>query len=490
MQALVSIIIPVYNMERFVAETLDSVLKTNYPNFEVVCVDDGSKDNSLKILREYEQKDSRVRVFSKENGGVCSARNMAIENARGEFVLPVDSDNLIEPTFVERAAQVLSDDSEVKLVVPRADLFGERSGEWITPDFDINLLARKNIIDNCAMYRRADWLKIGGYCREIMTREDWDFWISLLKDGGKVVRLNTIEFHYRFRSDSKRNLLRKKKTNVVEMVNLRHIEFFQKVLGGPLRQNRTWSKFINFMYRLSHPCRLHLSQDFADFEYFMKALPHIFKTSRGKVLYHRRNEIRDIEYKGHQFVVKSFAKPNIINKFVYGIFRPSKAKRSFDYAEMLIKKGLGSPKPVGYFNERFLFLFSKSYFVTLLSDCNYTYSDLLTSDFGEDRPAILKAIANYAARLHNLGMLHKDHSRGNILFKLNDDKTVDVEMIDLNRIRFYDTVTMEMGCQNFAERLPASDNDRKIMAEEYAKVRNLNADDCLKLMLEFNKEKK
>ena len=79
---LVSVIIPVYNMDRFVQETLDSVLASDYPNFEVIVVDDGSTDNSNAILQEYERKDSRIHLFSQPNRGVSSARNKALEEAK------------------------------------------------------------------------------------------------------------------------------------------------------------------------------------------------------------------------------------------------------------------------------------------------------------------------------------------------------------------------------------------------------------------------
>ncbi|MGO8078119.1 hypothetical protein AB9F41_37935, partial [Rhizobium leguminosarum] len=72
------------------------------------------------------------------------------------------------------------------------------------PEFSLSLLARRNHIDTCALYRRTDFDRIGGYCEEIIAREDWDFWISLLKDGGEVVRLPEVGCYYRVRKQSKR----------------------------------------------------------------------------------------------------------------------------------------------------------------------------------------------------------------------------------------------------------------------------------------------
>ncbi|MFR9603468.1 MAG: glycosyltransferase family A protein [Rikenellaceae bacterium] len=241
---------PVYNMSEFLSETLDSVLATQYPQLEVVVVDDGSTDNSLDICRDYAQKDPRVQIYTQPNAGACAARNHAIRMAKGEFILPVDGDNLITPNFVSLAVEQIQRDSEVKVVCPRTFFIGDRSGEWILPKFSLNLLATKNLMDTTAMYRRADWVRIGGYCDELMTREDWDFWISMLKDGGKVVRLTEVTFYYRRRAGSKRIRGRKLKGHVTEILNKRHAEFYERELGGPLHNSRSWSKTINRFRKL------------------------------------------------------------------------------------------------------------------------------------------------------------------------------------------------------------------------------------------------
>ena len=82
---LVSVVVPVYNMEAFLPETLDSILASVYPNFEVVVVDDGSKDASYRIACSYAEKDKRVRAYTQPNGGACAARNQAVRLAKGEF---------------------------------------------------------------------------------------------------------------------------------------------------------------------------------------------------------------------------------------------------------------------------------------------------------------------------------------------------------------------------------------------------------------------
>lgn len=246
---LVSVIIPVYNMAEFIGETLDSVLASTYPAIEVVVMDDGSKDNSMAIVQEYAACDARVKPYSQPNAGACAARNHAISLAQGHYILPVDSDDKIAPQFIAEAVKVLEQDPEVKVVYSRAEFFGDRTGEWKLQDFDINLLARKNFIPITAVYRKIEWERAGGYCEEIIAREDWEFWISVLKNGGKVVKLPQVLLFYRFRQNSKRVSDRKLKHHVIDTLNKRHPEFFERYLGGPLRYNRSWSWVINRLTR-------------------------------------------------------------------------------------------------------------------------------------------------------------------------------------------------------------------------------------------------
>lgn len=98
---LVSIIIPAYNTEKYVHRAIESSIRQTHKNIEVIVIDDGSKDNTLEVARRYAEKDSRVRVFHKENGGVSSARNMGIREAHGEYITFLDSDDWFEDCAVE-----------------------------------------------------------------------------------------------------------------------------------------------------------------------------------------------------------------------------------------------------------------------------------------------------------------------------------------------------------------------------------------------------
>lgn len=97
---IISVIVPVYNAEKFLHRCIDSILVQSFTDFELLLINDGSKDSSGRICDEYATKDSRVRVFHKENGGVSSARNLGLDNAKGEWIAFVDADDYIDKDFL------------------------------------------------------------------------------------------------------------------------------------------------------------------------------------------------------------------------------------------------------------------------------------------------------------------------------------------------------------------------------------------------------
>lgn len=184
---LVSIVIPVYNMEEYLEETLCSVLASTYPHIEVILMDDGSKDSSLCIAEKFAAQYENVYAYSQPNGGVAVARNQAIVFSRGEYIYPLDADDLLDPDFILLAVHTMNEDNNIKVVCSEDYYIGEKNGPWRVPEYSIQLLARKNMIAISALYRKIDWIRVGGYCENIIAREDWDFWISILKNGGRVI---------------------------------------------------------------------------------------------------------------------------------------------------------------------------------------------------------------------------------------------------------------------------------------------------------------
>ncbi len=109
-----SIIIPIYNMQEYLHNSIESVIHQTYSNLEIICVNDGSKDNSLAILKEYQAKDERIKIIDKPNGGVSSARNAGIEAATGDYIMFLDPDDAYDLTLCEKvAAKIETDNADI-----------------------------------------------------------------------------------------------------------------------------------------------------------------------------------------------------------------------------------------------------------------------------------------------------------------------------------------------------------------------------------------
>ena len=332
-------------------------------------------------------------------------------------------------------------------------------------------------MDTCAMYRKSDWERIGGYCEGIIAREDWEFWISMLKDGGEVRKLPYIALHYRVREGSKRVTDRALKKHVIAVLNRRHPEFFQRFLGGPLRYRRTWSRVINFISGIFSPSKVFVSEEFKSLSPWIYNLPQSFDND-GISIYKGRNELREKETPQGTMIVKSYKRPHFINRIVYEYFRSSKAERAYQYAELFRSNGIGSPQPVGFITKGNYCLFDKSYFVCLKSECPYTFRDFAKKSF-ERKNEILQEIGKVTARMHEAGLYHEDYSAGNILFR-DDLPEIKIEIIDLNRLTF-GKVNLEKGCKNF-ERLPMDEETIRVMIGAYAEARGFDKEQCIKIV--------
>ena len=109
MNPIISIIVPVYNVEEYLQRCIDSILNQRFKDFELILINDGSTDNSLKICKEYSLSDSRVKVINKENGGLSSARNAGINIAKGKYIGFVDSDDWINEEMYQTLYNLLQE---------------------------------------------------------------------------------------------------------------------------------------------------------------------------------------------------------------------------------------------------------------------------------------------------------------------------------------------------------------------------------------------
>lgn len=233
---LVSVIIPCYNQAQYLDEALESVFNQSYKHWECIIVNDGSSDNTDKIAKKWIARDARFKYIFKENGGVSSARNLGIRIAVGEYILPLDGDDKIGKEYVKEAIMSFEKDNSLKVVYCKAEKFGDEKGEWILNHFSLYNLSKKNIIFCSALYRKNDWKSVGGYDVNMDNGlEDWEFWIAILKNGGKVYCLQEVGFYYRIKEKSRNNqLIGKDKKNLLEYLNIKHVDFFVKQLGDSI----------------------------------------------------------------------------------------------------------------------------------------------------------------------------------------------------------------------------------------------------------------
>lgn len=231
---VVSIIVPCYNQAQYLEEALQSVLDQTYQQWECIVVNDGSLDATDVIIKPWLEKDARFKYLKKINGGLCSARNSGILMADGEFILPLDADDKIASNYLKLAIEAFKTDKSLKVVYCKAEKFGDESGVWNLPNFSLENLARKNMIFCSAFFRKKEWELVQGYDeRMIYGWEDWEFWISILKNGGNVKRLDEICFFYRTKPNSMLLKVRQKQGNYLfEYLSLKHTDFFVKQYGS------------------------------------------------------------------------------------------------------------------------------------------------------------------------------------------------------------------------------------------------------------------
>ncbi|MBY0759325.1 glycosyltransferase family 2 protein [Sellimonas caecigallum] len=189
MASLISIIIPIYNSASYLGKCLDSILSQTYADFEAICIDDNSTDNSLEILQKYSEKDARIKVIHKKNEGVSLARNVGLDVAQGEFLLFVDSDDWIEKCTCEIAIQkILQEEADV-IIWPYVRERGNESKKKVIFNHD-------TIFDQTSIQEKLHRRMIGIIDQELEQPENAD---ALCTVWGKLYRRSIVEEnHLRF----------------------------------------------------------------------------------------------------------------------------------------------------------------------------------------------------------------------------------------------------------------------------------------------------
>ena len=232
MNPLISVIVPCYNQAQYLDECLQSVLDQTYTDWECIIVNDGSSDHTEEVAKKWLKKDPRFKYIHKENGGLSSARNAGITQAKGEWVLPLDADDKIGNLYLELAEKEFSKNPTV--IYCNAEFFGNMQKKWEMPRYDYGNLIYYNQIFCSAFFRKIDWQKVNGYDENMkFGREDWEFWMAILNEDSMVIRLEYLGFHYRRKEISMDVKINKN----VEVLNNAENYIFKKHLNKYLSES-------------------------------------------------------------------------------------------------------------------------------------------------------------------------------------------------------------------------------------------------------------
>lgn len=183
----------------------------------------------------------------------------------------------------------------------------------------------------------------------------------------------------------------------------------------------------------------------------------------------QRNKIKLFELGTITVNVKSFRIPNIVNKLVYRFFRKSKAQRSYEFAHLLLKKGIGTPQPIAYFENRNLFSLRESYYMSEQLAADLTFRELIEIPDYPEHEIILRQFTRFTFELHEKGIEFLDHTPGNTLIKKVSDGQYAFFLVDLNRMKFHSSMTFEQRIINMAK-LTAETHLVTVISDEYAKL--------------------
>jgi glycosyltransferase involved in cell wall biosynthesis len=195
---LIAVIVPCYNQAQFLNEALDSILAQTHTGWECIIVNDGSTDDTELISNQYLAKDERFKYVFRQNGGLSAARNTGIGMASGEYILPLDADDIIGPQYMELALKAFSLNQTLALVYAKAKKFGLENTDWDLPAYSYPNLLLNNCIYCSAFFKRAAWEKHDGYNTELKSGwEDWAFWVKILSADDEVYQIPQTLFYYR-----------------------------------------------------------------------------------------------------------------------------------------------------------------------------------------------------------------------------------------------------------------------------------------------------
>ena len=201
----VTVVIPCFNDGAFINEAIQSILNQTLKPDQIIVVDDGSEDDTKAVLKAI--KEDTVTVMFQSNTGVSSARNVGISQAETDYILTLDADDIFEPTFMEKALQIMESDNNIAVVgCYYRGFIGNTLDAKIEKPLGGKLsdfLVKNNGL-GCSLFRKKSWKLVSGYDENMLYGyEDWEFWINILKEGQSMYIIEEPLFKYRTKKNSR-----------------------------------------------------------------------------------------------------------------------------------------------------------------------------------------------------------------------------------------------------------------------------------------------
>ena len=292
MKELISVIVPVYNAEEYLNRCVESILKQSYKNFEIILIDDGSSDNSLDICHALAKRDDRIRVIHKENGGASSARNVGLNNANGNWIIFVDSDDWIEDDML-KILHNLAKKYTVPMVVCEMNMIKGKYNFNNIIEEKITVLSRNDLLNRffrvhgesdthrvCGMIIRRDILKNYKFI-EGMMNEDVETSYYLARICNSAIYINTPLYNYfQNRNGVTNSIFNKKKLDLLyiwdivkkqvekytpEYINLCEMNIKRAHFTLLTQMNiNGYNKNDKFMIKIKHELKREVRKNFLD----------------------------------------------------------------------------------------------------------------------------------------------------------------------------------------------------------------------------------
>lgn len=254
MSKLISIVLPVYNGEKYLRESIESVISQTYTNWELLILDDCSADKTASIAKEYADKDNRVKYFLNEkNLRLPRNLNKGFALAKGDYLTWTSDDNRYKPEALEKMVNILESDEEIQFVYASCRIIDEDGKEiefFMTDNMGNKKIVGINPVGACFLYTREVYKTIGDYNHELILVEDFDYWQRVFARF-KAVAINEILYYYRSHSGNLTNTMRKDQFNKnLERMLLTNVKAFGKL---------DWLQKYYYYYGLNK-CRENLSE--------------------------------------------------------------------------------------------------------------------------------------------------------------------------------------------------------------------------------------